>query len=486
MFSKLFTFLIQHLPLSALRSGYERLQGAFERRLPQTDPHPLEFYPPLLRLTESPPNPMGRKVLWMLLILLAALLLWALIGQLDIVAVAEGKLIPQSYLKIVQPSESGIVKEILVHEGDTVKAGQVLMRMDTLISEADAKSIAADYRRKRATLTRIDAELSNRPYVAAPEDTPELAREIAAQYRANRAALEAALAEETSRLVRYRHDLASSEQVKAKLIETLPHYQEQDKAFEKLARDGYAGSLMASDKKRERIEKEQELKNQTHLIESNRAYVIQSEKRLAQIDSDYRRQLHSERNEVHGQAEKLAQEVAKQTHRQSLMELKATQDSVVKDLSTHTTGTVVQPGTVLLTLVPKEETLRAEVWVSNEDIGFVRQGQPVKLKFAAFTFQKYGMVEGVVVHVSADSADSSTNAGTGTAASNERNPNRAQPLVYKALVALKSMYLEMDGQRYELAAGMQTNAEILLGTRSVMEFLLSPVRKAWHEAGRER
>ena len=468
MFAKLFELMKRLLSLGAL---------------PQTAPDYHDFSPPLLRLTETPPNPLGRKVLWTLLALLAALLIWAFLGKLDIVAVAEGRLIPQSYLKIVQPSESGIVKEILVREGDTVRQGQVLMRMDTLISEADSKSIDADYRRKRATLARIDAELANKPYVAEADVPRELALEMAAQYRADRGALEAALAEETSRLKRYRHDLASAEQVKAKLQETLPYYQDQDRAFVKLAKDGFAGSLMANDKKRERIEKEQELKNQAHLIESNRAYVTQSEKRLAQITSDYRRQLYSERNEVHGQAEKVAQELAKQAHRQSLLELKATQDSVVKDLATHTAGTVVQPGTVLLTLVPKDETLKAEVWVSNEDIGFVRQGQPVKLKFAAFPFQKYGMVEGLVDHVSADSADGNTSTGT---APNERAPAKSQPLVYKALISLKSMVLEMDNERFVLAAGMQSNAEILLGTRTVMEYLLSPVRKAWHEAGRER
>ena len=440
------------------------------------EPDYHDFSPPLLRLQAVSPPPLGRMVLWLLAVMLALLIVWALVGRLDIVAVAEGRLIPHSYLKIVQPAESGIVKEILVREGESVRAGQVLMRMDSLISDADSKSLDADYRRKHATLARIDAELGNRAYVAAADDPPELAREIAAQYRANRAALDAALAEENSRLIRYRHDLASAEQVKDRLVETLPHYRQQDEAFTKLVKEGFAGSLMASDKRRERIEKEQELKNQVHLIESNRAYVSQSEKRLAQIDSDYRRQLHSERNEVHGQAEKLAQEVEKQAHRQSLMELRATQDSVVKDLSTHTIGTVVQPGTVLLTLVPKDETLRAEVWVSNEDIGFVRERLPVKLKFAAFPFQKYGMVDGTVEHVSADSADSS----------NDKAAGKAQPLLYKALVALDSMRLEMDGEHFALAAGMQANAEILLGTRSVAEYLLSPVRKAWHEAGRER
>jgi HlyD family secretion protein len=466
-----------------LQKPVRAAQTVFASVLPQTEPDYRDFSPPLLRLTDSPPNPMGRNVLWSLLILLATLLLWALIGKLDIVAVAEGKLIPQSYVKIVQPADSGIVKDILVREGDSVAEGQVLMRMDTLITEADAKAIEAEYQRKRLSLRRIDAEISNQSFAREADDPPALYREVAAQYRANRAALESSLAEETTRLVRYKHDLASSEQIKRKLEETLPHYQEQEKAFDKLAKDGFAGSLMASDKKRERIEHEQELRNQIHLIESNRAYVTQSEKHLAQIDSDYRRQLHSERNDTHAAFEKLAQELAKQTHRRSLLELKAPQDSVVKDLATHTAGTVVQPGTVLLTLVPKEETLRAEVWVSNDDIGFVRKGQSVKLKFAAFPFQKYGMVEGVVEHVSADSADSNTSNGT---APNERSQPKKEPLVYKALIALKSMALEMDGERFVLTAGMQSNAEILLGTRTVMEYLLSPVRRAWHEAGRER
>ena len=128
--------------------------------------------------------------------------------------------------------------------------------------------------------------------------------------------------------------------------------------------------------------------------------------------------------------------MTKQAHKQDLLELKAPQAGVVKDLATHTTGTVVQPGTVLLTLVPQDEILRAEVWVSNEDIGFVRQGQPVKLKFAAFPFQKYGMVDGTVEHVSADAADNNTGNGNTQTDSSKKNQ-----LLYKALVALKQMNL---------------------------------------------
>jgi HlyD family secretion protein len=454
--------------------------------LSKTNADALEFAPPLLRLQETAPNPLGRKVLWTILILVACLIIWALIGQLDIVAVAEGKLVPQSYVKIVQPSEAGIVKEILVREGQTVKAGQVLMRMDALITEADATALATESARKRMALRRIDAELSAKSFRTEAGDPPDLAREIEAQHRANRASLEAALAEERSRLVKARQDLSAAEAVRDKLSEILPHYRAQEQAFDKLVKDGYAGHIMGSDKRRERIEKEQELKTQLHVIESARASTLQSEKKLAQIETDYRRQLHAERNETQAAVDKLGQEIAKQAHRQALLELKASESGVVKDLATHTVGTVVQPGTVMLTLVPQDESLRAEVWVSNDDVGFVRSGQKVKLKFAAFSFQKYGMAEGVVEHVSADAADGFANGGANNAGPPSDKSGRSMPLAYKALVRLKSMSLEASGERFKLAAGMQTQAEILLGTRSVAEYLLSPVQKAWHEAGRER
>lgn len=446
------------------------------------EPSPADFSAPLLRIQENPPHPLGRRVLQALCALLIGLLLWSLIGQLDIVAVAEGKLVPQSYVKIVQPAESGIVQEILVKEGDRVRAGQVLMSMDPVATEADGKSVEAELARKRLALKRIDAELSGRPLVFAATDPPALSAEIAAQHGANRAALESALAEERTRLAKARSEKAAAERVRQKLLATLPHYHDQEHAFEKLSKQGFAGPLMASDKRRERMEKEEDLRTQEHLIESARAGIEQSERKLVQIESDSRKQLHTERNDVQGSIDKLTQESAKLTHRRGLLELRAAQDGLVKDIATHTPGTVVQPGTVMATLVPQGEQLKAEVWISNEDIGFVRAGLPVKVKLAAFPFQKYGMIEGVVEHVGADALDAASQEATAPNA--ERKA--ARPLNYKALVALKAMNLNVGAERLELGAGMQATAEILLGRRTVMEYLLSPVRKAWHEAGRER
>jgi hemolysin D len=177
-------------------------------------------------------------------------------------------------------------------------------------------------------------------------------------------------------------------------------------------------------------------------------------------------------------------ELAKQAHRHELLELRAPQDGVVKDLATHTPGTVVAPGTILMTIVPRDERLRAEVWVANDDIGFVRAAQPARLKLAAFQFQKFGMLDGEVVQVSADASESpNPNTRSGSLAGRER---AVAPLAFRALVELKSQVLESDGRRYTLAPGMQVIAEIHLGERTVLDYLLSPVQKAFQEAGRER
>jgi hemolysin D len=130
-----------------------------------------------------------------------------------------------------------------------------------------------------------------------------------------------------------------------------------------------------------------------------------------------------------------------------------------------------------LTLVPQSEPLVAEVWINNADAGFVRPNQKTRLKLAAYPFQKYGMLDGAVRHISADAQEKSN------------EPGAAKPFqeaAYRTLIALNVNYLASQGNKLQLVPGMLVNAEIHLGTRSVIEYLLSPVQKVTHEAGRER
>ena len=443
------------------------------------DSNAADFMPALLRIQEKPPAPLAGWMLYLLLGLCTGILLWSVFGRLDIVAVAQGKLVPRGHLKIVQPTEQGVVREILVSEGEAVAQGQVLMRMDPVSADADVKILKNEIDNRRLGLRRIDAQLAGGAFLRAQGDQSDIHAGIAAQYAANVKAYQNALAQERANLDRARHDLAAARQTHIKLEQVLPHYVAQEKAYEKLAKEGFAGDLIRTDKQRERIEKEQELKTQEFALRASEAGIALAEKKMEQIGADYRRQLQTERVELAAQMEKLRQELAKNSHRQRQMELRAPSSGTVKDLATHTVGTVAAPGTILMTLVPSEETLFAEIWVGNQDVGFVRDGQTAKIKFAAFPFQKYGMGTGQLSQVSADASEP-----PGAQADNVRERPAAPS--YKAAVELHSQMLEADGARYALTPGMQVSAEIHLGTRSIVEYVFSPVKKAFHEAGRER
>ena len=172
----------------------------------------------------------------------------------------------------------------------------------------------------------------------------------------------------------------------------------------------------------------------------------------------------------------------KQLHRNTLLELKAPQAGIVKEIATHTSGTVVTPGTVLVTIVPADEPLIAEVQIKNADSGFITPNTPAKIKIASFPFQKYGLVEGEVAHFSADASD--------TVGGRPEEINQEGRLAvtanYKAQIKLKHQHLKRDDQTFRLLPGMQVVAEIHLGSRSILEYLLSPVQKTVSEAARER
>jgi HlyD family secretion protein len=427
---------------------------------------------------ESPAEGAARAVAWLVLALFGASLAWACFARLDVVAAAEGRLIPRSNLQIVQPAETGIVRELLVREGESVRAGQVLARMDAKLSEADRRQLANELRLRRLQLRRIDAELRGTPLTREATDAPELFSQVQAQYLARRQAHLDTIATERAVLAKAEQDLKSALEVESKLRRTLPIYRQQEKAIDDLTRDGFAGRLMLLDRQRERIQQEQDLAAQQFTIASLRATLAQSNQKVAQIQSAYRQALQNERVETEASANRLQEDSEKLAHREELLELRSPHDGVVKDLATRTPGSVIAAGTVLMTVVPDNEPLQAEVWITHLDAGLVEPGQAAKIKLAAYPFQRYGLVRGAVAHVSPDAAD--------LPAGGEKARDVAMARTgYRALVDLDSMALEHDGRRYRLTPGMQVTAEVHLGTRTVIEYLLAPLQKVAREAARE-
>ena len=445
-------------------------------------PEALDFAPGLLSIQESPPARLPRAVMYTVAVLFIILVVWAIFGKLDIIASAEGRLVPETYIKIVQPSDAGIVQEILVKEGEQVQQGQVLMRMDTQLARADEKTIANDLALRSLQLRRINAELAGIPLIKNANDPDDLFNQIESQYRDRRLSYTDALEQAQDALNKSQHEYDSAKEVLSKLQQIIPILKQQADSYADMGKDGYVAQMTVLDKQRDFLEKSQDLRAQQSTVAGLASAVSQAKKQIDQITSKYHSDLQNERVDAGGQRRKLEQDWLKQEHKSGLLELKAPQSGIVKDIATHTIGTVVSPGTVLLSIVPENEPLVAEIMIRNDDVGFVHIRQMVKVKLASYPFAEYGMLEGEVTRIQADS-DSDTQSQIKDPS---RDKSQSPPSVYKAIVSLSSQVLNSEGKKMKLVPGMQVVAEINQGSRTVMRYLLSPVSKTLDESGRER
>jgi hemolysin D len=447
---------------------------------------PSRWHDPLQLIQDEPPSEVGRIVLWAVAVLVFVMLLWAAFGKLDIIASAEGKLVPQTLVKIVQPAEPGVVKQLLVDEGDSVKAGQVLARLDTTLASADKSGISTDLATQQMQARRLEAELAEQPMLPKAGDDPQRFAQVQSQYIAHRKAFMDGLDQEKSLLTKAEHEKRSATEILSKLEQTLPTYKRSADAYTKLEKEGFIAGIAAAEKQREAIEKSKDLDAQHSTVAALNATINAQQKKISQLQSSYKSELERELADVRAKIAQLQPNLDKSIYKEGLMELRAPQDGVIKDLATTTVGAVVQPGSVLLTLVPKGEQLYADVNIKNDDVGFVQIGQSAHVKLAAYPFQKYGMLTGKVIHVSADATEAkgaSPASGT-TSGKEEPAPSIAS---YKARIRLDQQVLkDPQGKALVISPGMQIVAEINQGQRTVLEYLLSPVQKATQEAGRER
>lgn len=458
--------------------------------VPNTSTSPSNSTPTLRSIQNTVARPLPGATLRVLSLMCCGMFAWLVLGKVDIIAEAPGKLVPKTFVKVVQPQDAGILTEVLVAEGDVVKEGQVLARLDPVMATSDQSSTKSELQQADLQVRRIDAELSGDAFAPVAEDGAPFAAQALAQYTARRAVFQQQLATEQAGLSKLRSDLQAATAVLSRLGQTVGSYQEIADAYKSLGSQELQPKTVVLEKERDRVDHEHELTAQQYTVAGLRSGVKQSEQRLLQIKADYTKELALERNDALLKLEKARNELAKQDHRVTALELKAPVAGVIKDVMSHSAGTVLSPGTVLLTLVPANEPLRAEVWVKNEDAGFVFPGQAVQLKVATYPFQKYGLLHGKVLVLSPDAAEA--NAPSGTPGASSQGPSPAGPsgapqsAQFRALVELDQQALVTQDKTFPLRPGMQVVAEANQGQRTVLEYLLSPIRKSVMEAARER
>jgi hemolysin D len=465
--------------------------GARERR----EKDELAFLPAALEIVETPPSPIGRIIGVTLIALFCLALTWASFGHVDIVASAPGKILPSGRVKLIQPFETGVVRAIHIHDGQSVKAGEVLIELDPTMTTAEEEHIRNDLVAAQLDIARLRAALSEstdpesefHPPAGASPDLVAMERQFLAkqteEYRAKLASLDRQRAQKEAE----RGTIAATI---SKLEANEPLIRERVDIRKELLDQGLASrityletlQLLTENDKDRAIQK-------SRFAEADAALAAIIETR-AQAVGEFHRTLFGDLAEAERKAGGLADDLAKARQRAKFQLLTAPVDGVVQQLSVHTVGGVVTPAQQLAVVVPADAGLEVEAMVSNRDIGFVHPGQDAQIKVDTFNFTRYGLLHGRVASVSPDAIVRETpqamNNDKPKGAESDSSEPKGQESVYSARISLDRTQIQVDGAAANLSPGMAVTVEIKTGSRAVISYLLSPLLRYQHESMHER
>ncbi len=446
-------------------------------------PLELQFLPAVLELTETPAPALPRAIMATIVLAFGCALLWAIIGRVDTVAVAAGKIIAADKAKVIQPAETAVVKRILVRDGQTVKAGDILVEL-----EAAATATAAETERAGDALQAARLESARHDALAnaangsqanatlAPMSRPrgehwsegqQLAeqRAMQAQYQEHRARLASLDAEIRKRQA----EQESARELAAKLAQTAPIAKRRAEDYQDLVARNFMSQHGYLEKEQARIEQERDLAYQEAKVRELGAAIDEAQTRRRGQIAEFERVAVNAKTDADKRASQLEQELIKARTRQQQQTLTAPVAGTVQQLAIHSIGGVVTPAQTLMVIAPDDYAAEVEAVLENKDVGFVKAGQAVEVKIETFPFTRYGTLPGSVSFVSNDAV----------------NDEKKGP-VFQVRVKLDRAVLKVDAREVKLTPGMAVSAEIATGQRRLISFFLDPLRKTTTESLRER
>ncbi|MGG1948148.1 HlyD family type I secretion periplasmic adaptor subunit [Trinickia sp. NRRL B-1857] len=436
--------------------------------------HELAFLPANLELAETPVHPAPKWAMRIIVTLALLAVLIAALGQLDIVAVAKGKLIPDERVKIIQPAVTGVVRSILVHDGQRVTPGQLLIELDPTQSAADSSKAKAAKTDAGLAIARaqalLKAQAGGGDPLLAPVDGASSQDMDEAQHFADGVyrAYEDKVASSRAELSKREAELATTHEQIASLEATAPLARQQANQYRLLAKDKYVAQTDYLDKEQAALQKEHDLAAQESHAHELTANIAEQRADIAATMSEFRRAQLDDLDKATQQLQQSRNDETKAVTRQKLMSLTSPVSGTVQQLAVHTLGGVVTTAQSLMEIVP-DDSVDVEANIENKDIGFVKVGQTAVVKIEAFPYTRYGYLTGKVVEVPNDAVQ-----------------DKKLGLTFVARVRLPTNRILANDQWMNLTPGMEVTAEIKTGKRSVAHYFLDPVIQTGEESLRER
>lgn len=412
-------------------------------------------------------------VLWLMVGLVSACFAWAALGRLDVVATAQGEVVPSTQVKSVQHLEGGIVRAILVREGEAVEEGQPLIELDPVRSDADVDQLTVQLTNLNIEIARLEAESSGAGEIKFPDGLAEAypnqvgrSREL---FNSRRARIANKIASRNERISQRRNEIEAIEGRIASNRGRLKLVREQIEISEGLMEDQLSNRMNHLDLLKEEAALVARITDDRAALPRARSAAKEAEAERDEIRAEYLEGVREKLTEARSDADRTVARLRKFDDALKRTVLRSPVAGVMKTLHVTTIGGVVQPGEPVADVVPRGDKLVIEARLPTRDVGYVQTGQPVQVTLASSEAIRFGRLLGEVVNVSPDTIDT-----------------REGIPYYKVRVETDQTYFESAQLRYQLVPGVQVACAIRTGQRSVMAYLLDPFLSSARTALRER
>ncbi len=443
-----------------------------DSKLKGMNEHEKEFLPAVLEVTETPPSHAARLLMYIIMLMFTVLILWSVIGKIDIIATATGKLMPASNIKTIQTLTDSEIEEIYVQEGQYVKEGQDLIKFNQTEVLANINRIENEIKALEISVARLQALLTDNP------EENFIYDETIDEYliRMHSGLLKSQMTEKSAKIEVLNGQIAKAEKEKdtiqadlQRIEKLLPSVQERIEKKKILVDKKLLARLTFLEQEEELTNLQEQRNVQVKKMAETEANIESLKKELRQYLAEFDKNLMQELTDDREKLASYQQELIKYEEALKRTVVKAPLSGYVQQLVYHTKGGVVETAKPIMNLVPEDYKLEADVMILNKDIGFVRPEQDVEIKIDSFPFTKYGTIKGKVRNISGDAVQ-----------------DEKLGLVFPSRLTLLDNKILADGQIVQLKPGMSVTAEIKTGKRRVIEYLLSPMMKYLNESMRER
>lgn len=439
------------------------------RRMPEED---IDFTTDVRETILSQTPRGGRLIIWATFVFLLIFIIWASFSELEEVTRGEGKVIPSSSVQIVQNLEGGIISEILVNVGDTVKKDQLLLRMDEKRFSSSFEENRAKYLSNKAKSARLKAEASGTTLVI-PADVLRERPDIAARERqlfdSRKMELGSSMDIKRQQIDQRTQELKELEAKLEELNKTYALLQKEISMIKPLVKKGAASDVEVLQLERQASQMEGEINRTRHEIPRAQSKLEESKIALRELNLNYRNKSNTESNEVLRDLDESASSSIALKDRLDRTSVRSPVDGIVNRVMVKTVGGVVQPGMDLVEIVPMHGNLIIEAKIKPSDIAFLRPGQKATIKFTAYDYTIYGSLKAELEHVGADSI------------TDEKGNS-----YFLVRLRTDKNYLGTEKHPLPIMPGMITTVDILTGKKTVLSYILKPVLKARYMALRER